>query len=518
MKITLAWLIPIAYALQYQPFDKSQLDKSSFYEPFDYNSLRASPWKISNAKKFDEGRNEVVKYTGQWAIEAPILERISGLDNDKGLVLKSKSSYYAISYKLPHEINNLNGKDLVLQYEVKLQAGSQKPCGGEYVKLLKPTSSDYSFFSSETPYEIMFGPDKCGSENKIHLIIRKKTPDGQIQDHHLKHPPMSRLDQLTNLYTLLLRKDNTFEIRVNGKVAKAGNLTDSKLFDPPFETPKIIADPNDKMPEDWDFRPTIPDPHDVKPDDWDERVSIDGKPNANYKGKWFPSDIPNPNYKGIWKPKQIPNPNYYAIANPGQIDGIGGIGFELWSIDSDVLFDNIYLGNSVKEAELIGNQTFLVKHEVEIEQRRENKEKVKNEPLAPPKNFDDIITDDSIPTYKQLFIFIKLFLLRQYLGMKDFYFELLLNPISTVLNHPVKLLFYGVTFLFSFTMIFGIGIQSGPPEQEEIEIKQGEQEEEHEEKIEEVGNDTTGEIEQEIKHRIVVDRDQEDEEGDKNDE
>ena len=57
------------------------------------------------------------------------------------------------------------------------------------------------------------------------------------------------------------------------------------------------------------------------------------------------------------------------------------------------------MGNSIAEAELIGNTTFKIKYELEADQRRENKPRVKNEPVAPPRNFEDIIRDDSISTF-----------------------------------------------------------------------------------------------------------------------
>ena len=35
---------------------------------------------------------------------------------------------------------------------------------------------------------------------------------------------MARTNELTNLYTLIIKSNQDFEIRVNGQVAKAGNL------------------------------------------------------------------------------------------------------------------------------------------------------------------------------------------------------------------------------------------------------------------------------------------------------
>ena len=31
-------------------------------------------------------------------------------------------------------------------------------------------------FKADTPYTIMFGPDKCGETNKVHFILRHKSP------------------------------------------------------------------------------------------------------------------------------------------------------------------------------------------------------------------------------------------------------------------------------------------------------------------------------------------------------
>ena len=41
-------------------------------------------------------------------------------------------------------------------------------CGGAYLKLLKDNKALHAEeFSNDTPYVIMFGPDKCGATNKV---------------------------------------------------------------------------------------------------------------------------------------------------------------------------------------------------------------------------------------------------------------------------------------------------------------------------------------------------------------
>lgn len=46
---------------------------------------------------------------------------------------------------------------------------------------------------------------------------------------------------------------------VNGQTEKTGSLLED--FDPPFNPPKEIDDPEDKKPEDWVDEEKIPDPN-----------------------------------------------------------------------------------------------------------------------------------------------------------------------------------------------------------------------------------------------------------------
>jgi len=91
----------------------------------------------------------------------------------------------------------------------------------------------------------MFGPDKCGSTNKVHLIVRQKNPiSGVYEEKHLKDGPPMKTDTMTHLYTLHIKDDNNFEIYIDNNVVREGNLLDD--FNPPFNPPKEIDDPTDK--------------------------------------------------------------------------------------------------------------------------------------------------------------------------------------------------------------------------------------------------------------------------------
>ena len=275
----------------------------------------------------------------------------------------------------------------------------------------------------------MFGPDKCGGNNKVHFIFRHQNPKSKVfEEKHLKdHPPSQVEKGKTNLYTLIVRKDQSFEILINNNTVKKGSLLED--FEPSVNPPKEIDDKDDKKPDDWvdeakiadpeakkpedwdddapveildedatiptdwlvDEPKTIPDPESVKPEDWDEEEDGDWtapsvpnpacenvsgcgewvrptKKNPNYKGVWKAPLIDNPAYKGVWAPKKIANPDYFEDKTPSNFNKIGAIGFELWSMQDAFLFDNIYVGHSVDDAKKLAEETWVVKHDIEKKQ------------------------------------------------------------------------------------------------------------------------------------------------------
>lgn len=44
---------------------------------------------------------------------------------------------------------------------------------------------------------------------------------------------------------------------------------------------------------------------------------------------------------------------------------IGGVGIELWTMTPNILFDNIYVGNSADDAKAFASETYDVKHPLE---------------------------------------------------------------------------------------------------------------------------------------------------------
>ncbi|NXC50606.1 CLGN protein, partial [Penelope pileata] len=351
-------------------------------------------WVLSKAEK-----DNIAKYDGRWEVEGLKENTVPG---DRGLVLKSVAKHHAISSMLTKAFI-FDNKPLIVQYEVNFQEGID--CGGAYIKLLSSSDDlNLEYFFDKTPYTIMFGPDKCGEDYKLHFIFRHKNPKtGEYDEKHAKRPDADLkkfyLDKKTHLYTLVLKPDDTFEMLIDQSVVSKGSLLEDMV--PPVNPPKEIDDPAAKKPDDWDERPKIPDPNAVKPDDWDEdeprqiedhdAVKPEGwlddepqfvpdpnakkpedwdeekdgeweapqiynskcatvpgcglwvrpmKNNPKYKGKWKAPMIPNPKYQGIWTPPKIPNPDYFEDPHPFEMTPVSAVGLEIWSMTSDIYFDN----------------------------------------------------------------------------------------------------------------------------------------------------------------------------------
>ncbi|KIM47685.1 hypothetical protein M413DRAFT_22308 [Hebeloma cylindrosporum] len=378
-------------------------------------------WTPSEATKKTPVGGETFSYVGKWEVEDP---SISVIEGDKGLVAKSKAAHHAISAPFAKPID-FKDRPLVVQYEVKYQKGGN--CGGGYVKLLEDGfQTSGKEFSDTTPWVVMFGPDLTCPGTKVHFIFRHKNPKtGETEEKHLSVPPRPTIEKLTNLYTLIVNPDNTFEVLINGESEKKGNLLEN--FEPPVNPPKEIEDPEDSKPGDWVDEATIPDPEAKKPEDWDEDAPFEiadeeavkpegwlddepltipdpdatkpeewdeeedgewiaptisnpkcteagcgewkrpNKPNPAYKGKWSAPQIPNPAYKGLWSPRKIPNPNYFEDLTPVKsLNKIGGVGIELWTMTEDILFDNLYVGHSPEDAKKLAAETFEVKKPLEV--------------------------------------------------------------------------------------------------------------------------------------------------------
>ncbi|KAK8710814.1 hypothetical protein V6N13_146123 [Hibiscus sabdariffa] len=350
--------------------------------------------------------------------------------DDYGLLVSEKARKYAIVKELDEPVSLKDGTT-VLQFETRFQNGLE--CGGAYLKYLRPQDAGWKpkDFDNESPYSIMFGPDKCGLTNKVHFILKHKNPkNGEYVEHHLGNAPLVPSDKLTHVYTAILKTGSEVRILIDGEEKAKGKFLSAEDFDPPLIPAKTIPDPDDKKPEDWDDKAKIPDPSASKPGDWDEDAPMeiedeeavkpegwldnepeeiddpeaskpddwddeeDGeweapkidnpkcatapgcgewkrpmKPNPAFKGRWYPPLIDNPNYNGTWKPRDIPNPKYFEVDKPDSAP-IAAIGIEIWTMQDGILFDNILIAKNEKVAKSYRDTEWKPKFEVEKKKQK----------------------------------------------------------------------------------------------------------------------------------------------------
>jgi len=335
-------------------------------------------------------------------------------EKDAGLHTTTDARFYQISAEIPQKFSNKD-KSLILQYSVKHE--QRIDCGGGYIKLL-PSGINQEQFNGDSPYNVMFGPDICGSSTKkTHVIFTYKG-----KNHLIKKDIKAETDEFTHLYTLTLKHDNTYQVQIDGKEVAAGSLKED--FD--MLAPKEIKDPQSKKPSDWVDEKKIADPSDKKPEGYDDIVAEIVDPEAKkpsdwddeLDGEWEAPMIDNPEFKGEWKPKMIENPEYKGewihplIANPDYVDDDHlylfednkFVGFEIWQVKAGTIFDNIIVTDDAAEAEKFAALTKTTQegekkmHDQQEEERkaREEEERATATPASLGENFENIEDKDEL--------------------------------------------------------------------------------------------------------------------------
>jgi len=265
----------------------------------------------------------------------------------------------------------------------------------------------------------MFGPDICGpGTKKVHVIFNYKGQNLLInKDIRCKD------DEFTHLYTLILKPDNTYIVKIDNEKVESGELEADwnflpakKVKDPEAKKPEDwderqqIDDPDDTKPEDWEKPQHIPDPEAAKPEDWDDEMDGEWEPpqidNPDYKGDWKPKQIDNPNFKGFWVHPEIDNPEYKPDSELYLHPEISHLGFDLWQVKSGTIFDNVLITDCEEHAKKHGDETWGVTKDAEKkmkeaqdeEDRKKRDEEAKeNADKAKDDDDDDEDKDDDEP-------------------------------------------------------------------------------------------------------------------------
>jgi len=349
-----------------------------------------SRWTASKWKESEGTQGEFVAATGKWFKDEK---------EDTGIQTSADSKFFGIGANFESFSNE--GKDLIIQYQAKYEKDVE--CGGGYVKV-GPKLDDPTTFGDPTPYNIMFGPDKCGYTKRTHLIFNYK---GQ---NVLKKSDLAYKQEgegTSHVYRMLLKPDNTVRVEIDEEKIYEGSLKE----DWEVLKPKEISDPEDKKPSDWVDSSMMDDPESKKPDDWVEDKRIvdadakkpddwddeeDGeweapmKDNPDYKGEWSVKRISNPAYKGVWEARKIANPEYEDDDNIYRYADFGFIGFDLWQVKGGTIFDNVIITDDVAEADVF-TKKWKDLSEVEKAKKKEEDDKKKEEDskAAEPEDDDD---------------------------------------------------------------------------------------------------------------------------------
>merc|ERR1719440_994354 len=254
----------------------------------------------------------------------------------------------------------------------------------------------------------MFGPDKCGYTKRTHLIFNYKGTN-VLKKSDLAYKQDAPWG-VSHLYRLTVNADNTVKVDVDQTEIYSGSMKD----DWELLKPKIIPDPEDKKPGDWVDTSMMDDPEDKKPEDWvTEKRIVDAeakkpddwddeedgeweapmKDNPDYKGDWSAKRISNPEYKGVWEAKKIDNPEFVDDDSVYKFAEFGFIGFDLWQVKAETIFDNIIITDDVAEADAFAGK-WKALSEVEKAKKKEEDDKKKEEEDAKKADSSDDDDDD----------------------------------------------------------------------------------------------------------------------------
>merc|ERR1711920_600952 len=165
-----------------------------------------------------------VAAAGKWHVDE---------SENTGMQTGEDSKFFGMSAGFDSFSND--GTDLIVQYQAKYEKDIE--CGGGYVKL-GPT------FGDPTPYNIMFGPDKCGYTKRTHLIFNYKVKN-VLKKSDLAYKQEN--EGTSHLYRLVVKPDNTVKVDIDEEEIYKGSLKE----DWEVLKPKEISDPDDKKPSDW---------------------------------------------------------------------------------------------------------------------------------------------------------------------------------------------------------------------------------------------------------------------------
>ena len=161
---------------------------------------------------------------GKWVVSAG--DCFGNQQKWLGLLTTKSHRDYILYTNFTKPMNSIEN-DLIVQYTVRLNPYAD--CSGQFIKIME-SKSDMARFSQDLPFAIKFGPDLCGpSFRRVHFVI---TYNGI--EYETNHPLGFIKDPFTHSYTLIIRKNNTFSVLLDGDVVDEATLEERFDFKKPI--------------------------------------------------------------------------------------------------------------------------------------------------------------------------------------------------------------------------------------------------------------------------------------------
>merc|ERR1712062_681810 len=77
--------------------------------------------------------------------------------------------------------------------------------------------------------------------------------------------------------------------------------------------------------------------------------------------------IDNPDYEGPWVHPEVDNPDFVEDDELYMYESFGVVGIDIWQVKAGSIFDNIFLGDSLEEAQEFMKETYTKNKDAEKE-------------------------------------------------------------------------------------------------------------------------------------------------------
>ncbi|KAJ6234463.1 calnexin 14d-related [Anaeramoeba flamelloides] len=306
--------------LKYEEMSEAIKSHFHFYSYFGEKTKIPKEWVATKNKN----------YQGKWKIQ----ESANKLGREKDTVLMATSDRenHGISTRFEKPFDPKK-EGFLIQFETRFDQISY--CQRLSVNLLPKFQR--RTYTKDINYVFGIGPENCGKTSLFHMSYHKKNPiNEKWEKHEFKSYALCEKDNVPHTYTFVVNKNNE-----NYDLYKDGRILHRESIVGDFNNwhKELMLDHSHKKPRDWVTNRIISDPSDEQPKDWDKKTM----------GKYKRKTMVNPEYKGPWIQRKIKDPNYYVDDEPWKFQKIYGIAIDAFTLNGGVGIDNIIFGSPINK-------------------------------------------------------------------------------------------------------------------------------------------------------------------------